>query len=231
MWPELVVVSTPFLHFRPCIVKTHEPVSVQALRPELAIEGLDEAVVRRLARPGEVEDDALLISPEVEVPRDELGALIYTDRLGIADAPADPLERQNDVLSPIAEARIHRRREPREGVHDGEDTDLPARGQLVMHEVHRPCLVDLDRVGAVLAQLRLHAPFGNLVAQLQAHLLVQAIDPLRIDRPAVAPQQNMDAPVAVTDACLADISNALLQVGLAAPLGLVDIERSVDPKG
>ncbi len=47
---------------------------VQALRSKLAIEGLDEAVVRRLARPGEVEDDARLISPEVEVPRDELGS-------------------------------------------------------------------------------------------------------------------------------------------------------------
>ena len=74
---------------------------VQALRSELAIEGLDEAVVRRLARPGEVEDDALLISPEVEVPRDELGALIDTDRLGIADALADPFERQNCASSPI----------------------------------------------------------------------------------------------------------------------------------
>lgn len=168
------------------------------------------------AKRSQLEDHALLISPEVEVPSDELGALIDTDRLGIADAPADPLERQNDVLSPIAEARIHRRREPREGVHDGEDTDLAARGQLVVHEVHCPCLVDPDRVGAILAQLRLYAPFGDLVAQLQAHLLVQAIDPLRIDRPAVAPQQNMDAPVAVTDACLADISNALLKVGLAA---------------
>jgi len=46
----------------PGVVKAHEPVGVQALGPELAIEGFDEAVVRRLARPGKVQkDDALQI--------------------------------------------------------------------------------------------------------------------------------------------------------------------------
>ena len=61
--PNLVVVSTPSLNLGPGIVKAHEPVRVQALRPELTVEGLDKAVVGRLARPREVEHDALLIRP------------------------------------------------------------------------------------------------------------------------------------------------------------------------
>ena len=37
--------------------------SVQAFRPELAVEGLDERIVRRLARPREVERHTFHVSP------------------------------------------------------------------------------------------------------------------------------------------------------------------------
>ena len=46
-------VSTPRLHFLPGVLTAHEPVRVQTFRPELAI----ERIVRRLAKPGEVEHD------------------------------------------------------------------------------------------------------------------------------------------------------------------------------
>ncbi len=46
---DLVIVSTPSLHFFARVVKRHEPVGVQALRPELAVEAFDEGVIRRLA--------------------------------------------------------------------------------------------------------------------------------------------------------------------------------------
>jgi transposase InsO family protein len=38
MWPNLIVVSTPSLAFSHRVVEAHEPVLVQALRPELAVE-------------------------------------------------------------------------------------------------------------------------------------------------------------------------------------------------
>ncbi|MDR6955784.1 hypothetical protein J2X65_005167 [Ancylobacter sp. 3268] len=41
---SLVVVSTPSVHLHPRVVRAHEPVGVQALRPELAVEALDEAL-------------------------------------------------------------------------------------------------------------------------------------------------------------------------------------------
>lgn len=50
MRPFLVVVSTPILHFFACIRKGQEPVLVQAFRPEAAVEGFDEGVVRGLSR-------------------------------------------------------------------------------------------------------------------------------------------------------------------------------------
>ncbi len=43
---DLVVVSAPSLQLFARIRKVHEPVGVQALRSELAVKGLDEAIVR-----------------------------------------------------------------------------------------------------------------------------------------------------------------------------------------
>ena len=47
---HLVVVSTPSLAFSPCLVEAQEPVGVQALRPEFAVQAFDEGIVRRFAR-------------------------------------------------------------------------------------------------------------------------------------------------------------------------------------
>ena len=51
MGSNLVVVSTPILHFLTRVVKGQEPVLVQAFRAELAVEGLDIGVVGGFARP------------------------------------------------------------------------------------------------------------------------------------------------------------------------------------
>jgi hypothetical protein len=67
-----MVVSTPILYFLPGVVKAQEPVRVQTFASELAIEGFDEAVVGRLARPREVQHDTLLVSPDTEIAGDEL---------------------------------------------------------------------------------------------------------------------------------------------------------------
>ena len=49
MWPDLVIVSTPILHFLTRVVKVHEPVCVQTFGSELAVKALDEAVIGWLA--------------------------------------------------------------------------------------------------------------------------------------------------------------------------------------
>jgi hypothetical protein len=63
VWPDLVIFSTPTLHFHPRVVRVHEPVRVQALSPKLAVEGLDGDVVGELAGSGEIQDDALSYRP------------------------------------------------------------------------------------------------------------------------------------------------------------------------
>ena len=63
---HLVVVSTPSLAFSSRLVEAEEPVGVQALRTELAVQAFDEGVVGRLAGPAEVERDTAHKGPEIE---------------------------------------------------------------------------------------------------------------------------------------------------------------------
>lgn len=64
MWSDLIIVSTPSLHFYPCVVKVHEPMRVQAFSSELAVEAFNKAVVRRFARSGEPKAGAERPIPE-----------------------------------------------------------------------------------------------------------------------------------------------------------------------
>ncbi|MET4690198.1 hypothetical protein ABIA22_006563 [Sinorhizobium fredii] len=88
------------------VVKAQEPVRVQALRPELAVERLDKGIVGRLAWSREVQLDVALIGPQIEVAGDELAALIDPDRLRIAYGSACHVQCGYDILAPVAEARI-----------------------------------------------------------------------------------------------------------------------------
>ena len=116
MWSDLVVVSTPIHHFRTRIVKAHEPVCVQTLRSELAVEGLNEAVVGRLTRPREVQRDPALVGPEVEIARHELGALIDTDRRRESHFIANLFQYLHDVDAAESEPWLQRWREAGERI-------------------------------------------------------------------------------------------------------------------
>ena len=59
VWPLLVIVFVPILHISLRVRKAEEPMGVEALRPESAVEGLDERVVCRLAWPREVKRDTV----------------------------------------------------------------------------------------------------------------------------------------------------------------------------
>ena len=97
---------------------------VQKFRSEFAIERFDEGVVSGLAQPGEVERDIALISPQVEIARDELGALIDADCLGEPDLPADLFEDLHNIRTAEGEPRFDCGREARERVNDREHPQL-----------------------------------------------------------------------------------------------------------
>ena len=116
---HLVVVSTPSLAFSPCRVEAQEPVGIQALGPELALQALDEGFVGWLAWPAEVQREVVHESPQVELLADELGPVVETDGLGIAELPRDALEGFEDIDTAEALPHIVCWRESGERVDDG----------------------------------------------------------------------------------------------------------------
>jgi hypothetical protein len=62
-----VVVLAPILHLFSGVCKAQEPMGVQTLGSEAAIESFDIGVVGWLSRPREVERDTALISSQIQI--------------------------------------------------------------------------------------------------------------------------------------------------------------------
>ena len=107
---------------------------------ELAVEGLDERVIRRLARPREVDGKVIRICPEIKIAGNELAALLDANGVRAADLSADPLQSLDRVLRAVAESWIYEGRVLREDIDHGQNPDLLAHRQLVVDEVHSPVL-------------------------------------------------------------------------------------------
>src|SRR6516162_1511474 len=97
-----------------------------------------------------------------------------------------------------------------------------------MYEVHRPGLVRARRRLAVLPQLGLDPPLGRLVAQLQAHLTIEAINPLGVHPPAFTAQQHMNAPIAIAYTRRRHILDPFDQLSLPGSTRAVVVGRSFD---
>lgn len=95
----LVVVSPLGLDLGSGVLQRQEPVRVQALVPQAAVERLHESVVGRLTRPAEVERDAVLIGPAVERLRDELRPIVHPDGSGRTADRRDPRHHLNHLLT------------------------------------------------------------------------------------------------------------------------------------
>jgi hypothetical protein len=61
--------------------------------------------------------------------------------------------------------------------------------------------------------------------------LGKSVDAFDIDRPAISPQQHVDAPATVAHPGLADAFDAMLEVGLVAALRLVDVKCTINLEG
>jgi hypothetical protein len=126
-------------------------VCVQALRPQFAVGGLDETVIGRLARVGEIQCHIVGISPEVQTAGDEVTAVIYPNRLRRADLGKDRFKGLHDILVSVSEVEFVRRAEPGMGIEHRQDVELFVVRQLIIDAVLCPNLVRPDRLLAVFA--------------------------------------------------------------------------------
>jgi len=61
---------------------------------------------------------------QVEFLADELRPIVEPDRHGAADLSDNPLERFHDIAAAVTLPHVYRRRQPGEGVDDGQNADL-----------------------------------------------------------------------------------------------------------
>ena len=76
MGPDGIVVHAPGLDDLARVRQAEEPVLVQALVAEPAVETLDVGMLIRLARVNEVQPNAAGVGPRIERPADELGPIV-----------------------------------------------------------------------------------------------------------------------------------------------------------
>lgn len=77
MRTALVVVPPPRLDLVPRVGQRQEPVRVQALVAQAAVERLDQGIVDRLARSGEVDLDPIQVGPLIKHATGKLRSVVH----------------------------------------------------------------------------------------------------------------------------------------------------------
>ena len=136
----MVVVLAPRGSAAPGIGKRLEPVQVEALVAETAVEALGKRVLHRLAGVDELEFDTESSRPLLEVRARELGAVVADEPFGPTSL-LDGLEQlDGHVRGAQRGADFHSDALAREVVDDREHADGATVRELVVNEVHAPTL-------------------------------------------------------------------------------------------
>src|SRR5580700_6624173 len=175
---------------------SQEPVLVQALVAELAVEGFDVGVLVGLAGADEGQLDVALIRPGIEDLAFELRAMINGDGSGQASRVGQPLEHRFDSGAGDRGVDFESHTLARTVIDDRKTPQPSTIGQPVGYEVHRP-----DAVGGRGLWERLALKGADAFTLATPHrktgFPVQPVRALTVDRPAFAPQQNMDASITI----------------------------------
>src|SRR5262249_55406961 len=118
--------------------ETQEPVLVQALVAELAVEGFDEGVLHWLPRPDEVKLDVALIRPGVEHLAGELRPVVGDDHRGQRAGGGDAVKDAGYAVAGQRRVHLDRQALPAHVIDDVQRAESAAARQRVAHEVHRP---------------------------------------------------------------------------------------------
>jgi hypothetical protein len=83
------------------------------------------------------------------------------------------------------------------------------------------------RLAGPFPQLRLHPSPGRLVAELETELVVNPVCSLHVALLAFPAKKNVEAPIAIADTRIADLTDAGFDASLLAAAGFVVIRRDV----
>lgn len=117
---------------------------------------------------------------------------------------------------------------PGPGVHDGQDAEASTVEEVVGHEVHGPAGIKPLGCGPGLSESSRFVPTWPLVPQGQACGLIEAIHPLVIHPPPLSAEQDRNPTVAIPDAHLGNLSDALEQGGLVRLAADIPVDAPLD---
>ena len=192
---DLVVVAAPLGEDVAGLSQRREPVLVEALVPELAVEALDVAVLHGSARLDQQVLDAVLLRPCDEGPAGELRTVVGAHRPRVAAEPRSLIQHAHDVGA--ADAMVDRDVDALVGKVVGDRQALQAApvGQRVADEIHAPY-----RIGRRCRRQRLALAGrpADLLATThgQVRLAIQAIDLLVVHSRVLRTQQVVQAAIA-----------------------------------
>lgn len=146
---KVVVLSAPRFDLLPSVLERQEPMGVETLVPERAVERLDERVVGRTTRAREVERDPLLVGPPVKSSTAELTAVIRPYTFGDAMTGRELLQDGDDPLTLDALVGVDRQAFPRVLIDDRKGPEAPTVKECIRNEIHRPAIVLVGHIGSL----------------------------------------------------------------------------------
>jgi hypothetical protein len=142
VWSDLVVVLTPVGNLLASLGQCLEPLLVQALIAELAIEALDIAVLHGSARLDQDVAHTVRMCPGQKLATGELGAVVGANGQRVAPKHRHPVQNACHILARDALVHGDLQALMAEVIGYGQAFDAPAIGQAVRDEIHAPHLVD-----------------------------------------------------------------------------------------
>ena len=141
MGPQVVVLMTPVVDEQAGFFEGVEPVLVEAVITEGAVEGLDEGVLDGLTGLDVIEVDLAPLSPEVKRLARELRAVVTGDGTGRSQPVTEGIEQISHRSS--SDGGIHMESQALAGavIHQSQATEAPPSGKLIMDKVHGPAFV------------------------------------------------------------------------------------------
>ena len=204
--PDLVVVLAPEPDGRAGLLQRLEPLFVQALVPELAVEALDVAVLHGPSRLDQDVTDAVGLRPAHKGATGELRPVVGANSQRVASEHGRLIQQSRNVLP--RDSPVHRDAHAlvAEVVGDRQALDAPPCAQAVADEVHAPHLVDC--AGKLQRHALIGRPLGLLaLAHRQVGGAVEPVHLLVVHAGEVRAQHVVDAPIAEAPACMCDLDD------------------------
>lgn len=213
MRPALIVVDPPRFDQGLGVGDRFEPMNVQTFVPWGSVEALDESVVGWLAWPGEVDPDAMVISPQINQVPSELGAIVGKQIFWRASQTNETIENIENMFATKSRSDLNGQTFTTEYVDYGQRSELLSVAQLIVDEVEAPGLI---RTRGPTASFSMHhhlasaRPFGP---QRQALFAIQPVDQVLADSPAFTFEQDVNTSIAIPNPRPSDLLHPLPDLG------------------